>query len=255
MVTRLLLMTGGATLLAGLALLPPALYSSPSGKYRIAMAGRSTMHQWFKSWNWPYLLHRYSIWRPWPIPFQRYAKGRYYFDVVPVPTPALSDDPDENGRNMFDAVAAQADPQRYDAVFFKFCYVDFQDGTLTPELRPARFKQMTSLVSNVHAMARQRGLRLLLGTALPVQQPAAESNALRREFSDWVRSYAEGHADTAVVDLYAPLVDEAGRLRPEYARASYDDHVGWWGFRRLDAELFAQLDRLFQNAPPTEGGR
>jgi hypothetical protein len=41
----------------------------PEGKYRVAMAGRSVMRQWFKYWNYPLALCRYAVHFPWPIPW------------------------------------------------------------------------------------------------------------------------------------------------------------------------------------------
>ena len=243
-----LLLSGGLTLVVVMAFIPPAIYSSANGKHRILMAGRSTMDQWFKSWNWPFLIHQHAIWRKWPIPFERYAKGRYYFDLVEVPTPKFTDDAESNGRNMFDAVAAQADPTKYDAVFFKFCFIDFDAREMTSDLREKKLRQMTTLVERVHGLTRERGMKLVLGTALPVQKPAAEAIRLRRDFTDWVQAYGRSRPDVAVVDLYGPLVDAEGRMRPEFARREFDDHVNWRGFRQLDSGLFSSLDGLFKNS-------
>jgi hypothetical protein len=206
------------------------------------------MDQWFKSWNWPRLIHQHAIWRKWPIPFARYAKGQYYFDLVEVPTPKFTDDPQSNGQNMFDAVAQHADPASYDAVFFKFCFIDFDSREMTPAQREQKMRQLTGLVEKVHTMTRSRGLKLILGTALPVQRPLPEAVRLRREFTDWVNAYGRSNGDVAVVDLFGPLVDGEGRMRPEYARRELDDHVNWNGFRHLDPVLFSSLDGFFPEA-------
>jgi hypothetical protein len=236
---------GGLSIVAFMAFIPPALYSFPSGKHRIAMAGRSTMDHWFKSWNWPYPFHRYAIWRNWPIPYGRYAKAGYYFDLVAVPTPSFSEDPLANGQNMLDAIAGQTAADRYDAVFFKFCYIDFDARDMTADVREKKLRQMTGMVEKVHGLTQKRGQKLVLGTALPVQQSSVEATRLRKDFTDWVKAFGQRRADVAVVDLFTPLVDEHGRLRPEFARAPYDDHLNWNAFRQLDPLLFKNLEGLF----------
>jgi len=167
----LFILIGGAGLMAILAFIPRALYCSPKGKIRIAMAGRSTMDHWFKSWNWPYPIHRYAIWRNWPIPYRKYAQGRYYFELLPVPGPSFSDNADENGGGMFETISRQADPKRYDALFFKYCFVDFGGKQMNEEGRKAQLRQMENLVEKVHRLTKERGMKLLLGTALPVIDP------------------------------------------------------------------------------------
>jgi hypothetical protein len=224
-----------------MAFIPPAMYASASGKYRVLMAGRSTMDQWFKSWNWPRLIHQHAIWRKWPIPYTKLAKAGVYLELAEVPTPNFTDDPTTNGQNMFDAVAQHADPSRFDAVFFKFCFIDFDAREMNAETRQRKLRQMTGLVEKVRAMTRQRGLKLILGTALPVQRPLPEAITLRQDFGAWVKDYARLQQDVAIVDLFGPLVDESGRMRPEFARHQLDDHVNWRGFRQLDPVLFESL--------------
>jgi hypothetical protein len=227
-----------------MAFIPPALYSSSTGKFRVLMAGRSTMDQWFKSWNWPQLIHQHAIWRKWPIPYTKLARGPVYLELAEVPTPKFTDDPATNGQNMFDAVAQHADPSRYDAVFFKFCFIDFDAREMNADQRRQKLRQMTGLVEKVHAMTRQRGLKLILGTALPVQRPLPEALALRKDFGLWVQDYTKARQDVAMMDLNGPLADETGRLRPEFARHQLDDHVNWRGSRQLDPVLFESLNAL-----------
>lgn len=245
----------GVALLATFLFIPPALYSSPDGKYRIAMAGRSTMDYWFKSWNWPVFVIKLAGWKNLPIPHEKYAKDKYYFEYLPVPGPTFSDNPDENAREMFEAIARQADPKRYDALFFKFCYVDFPVPEGDEEARKTRLRQMKGMVEKVHQLAKTRGMKLILGTALPVLNPGNNENQLREELTDWIISYGKQNQDVGVVDLYKPIIDDQGKLRNEFAqylwhRNVYDDHVSWKGFRVLDQGLFQSLDELFKNSPP-----
>ena len=248
-IVLLSLLMGGAILVVALALVPRAMFCSPAGKVRIAMCGRSTMDQWFKSWNWPHLLHRFAIWRNWPIPYRRYARGGYYFELVPVPGPAFSIASEENGREMLEAIARSCGAQDFDAIFFKFCFVDFDEPGMSEEARKVRLSQMVAIVTKVGELARSRGQRLILGTALPVQRPEVQPLELRREFSAWVEAFGRSNPDVAVVDLYNPLVDSEGKMKLEFARNTYDDHVNWKGFKRLDQELVSSLESLYARAP------
>jgi len=218
-----------------------ALYK-PDGKYRIAMAGRSVMDQWFKYWNWPFFLHDYAVYREWPIPHTRYIKDRYYLEYIPIDSPHVKSDGKEYGARMFESIQNQVDEKKYDALFFKFCFVDFSDKNLNDaDTESRQFKEMTSLVEKVYVFATEKNLKLILGNALPTETPGRYAQQLRLDFNNWVKQYVAAHPDIIPVDLFHPLTDDRGVMRAELARSPDDSHVNRKGYQLLDKELFDQL--------------
>lgn len=242
----IILLGVGALMAALSCLLPTALFSGPAGKYRVAMAGRSVMDQWFKYWNWPSFLHDHAIYWQWPIPYRRYAKDGIFLEYVPVAAPHVGSNGEEYGDRMFETIRAQVrGGKKYDALFFKFCYVDFSDKRLSDEGTAAiRFEKMTSLVEKVHAYSKEQHLKLILGNALPNQTPTRYAQQLRLDLNRWLRQYVAIHPDIVLVDLFGPLTDEAGVMVSALARSKDDSHLNRKGYRVLDQELFSNLRRI-----------
>lgn len=219
----------------------------PEGKYRVAMAGRSVMRQWFKYWNYPRALSRYAVHFPWPIPWKEYAKDGFYFQYVQIVQPRADGPEKSYGQEALAALRRQVSGERFDALFFKLCYIDFQDKRIRDEgtLREL-FGRMRNLLEKVHAFAGEQGVPLIAGNALPVLAPAEHAQRLRREYNAWLAEYAAKHRDTAVFDQFGLLTDSGGGLRRELARGPFDNHLNDRAYEILDESLLRTLSGLRQ---------
>jgi len=221
--------------------------SEPEGKYRVAMAGRSVMRQWFKYWNYPRALSRYAVHFPWPIPWREYAMDEYYFQYVQIVQPRADGPVEAYGQEALAALRRQVSGERFDALFFKLCYIDFRDKRIRDEAkRNELFGRMRTLLEKVHAFAGEQGVLLVVGNALPVQAPTEHAQRLRREYNAWLAEYAAKHRDIAVFDQFGLLTDGAGRLRRELARGPFDNHLKDTAYAILDASLLRTLSGLRQ---------
>jgi hypothetical protein len=219
----------------------------PEGKYRVAMAGRSVMRQWFKYWNYPRALSRYAVHFPWPIPWKEYAKDDFYFRYVQIVQPRADGPGEAYGQEALAALRRQVSGERFDALFFKLCYIDFRDKRIRDEgTREELFGRMRTLLQKVHAFAGEQGVALIFGNALPVQAPAEQAQRLRRDYNAWLAEYAEKHRDTAVFDQFGLLTDGAGRLRREFARGRFDNHLNGRAYAILEEPLLRSLSVLRQ---------
>lgn len=212
------------------------------GECRVAMAGRSVMGHWFKFWNFPDILSRHAIYVPWPLPYKEYAKDGYRFEYVRISPPHAGRGRSPFGRETLASLRRQVEGKRYDALFFKLCFVDFRDKQLKDEgEKEELFDGMKSLIEQVHAFARQEKANLILGNALPVLKAGETAQRLRREYNEWIGRYAGGNPDTSVFDFFGLLSDEHGSLVPELARNSFDPHLNKKAYTILEKELFSRL--------------
>lgn len=215
--------------------------------YRVAMAGRSVMRQWFKFWNYPRALSRYAVHLPWPIPWKEYAKDGYHFRYVQIVQPRVDGPGEAYGQEALDALRRQVSGERFDALFFKLCYVDFRDKRIRDEgTRTELFDRMRTLLEKVHAFAGDQGVPLLFGNALPVLAPAEHAQRLRRGYNAWLAEFAAKHRDTAVFDQFGLLTDGGGRLRRELARGPFDNHLNYRAYEILEESLLRALSGLRQ---------
>lgn len=126
-----------------------------------------------------------------------------------------------------------------DAVFFKFCFVDFASDE---SLQNARDNER--LVEDVYQyVAHERGKKLIIGNALPQVSAHTDPDlvANHREFNSWLDDFASRHPDVQVLDLYGTLADSNGNLRAEYA-VSYDDsHLNGKAYDEITPEFMALL--------------
>ncbi len=219
----------------------------PVGKYRVAMAGRSVMRQWFKYWNYPRALSRYAVHFPWPIHWKEYANDEFYFQYVEIVQPRADGPGEAYGQGALSALRRQVSGERFDALFFKLCYIDFRDKRIRDEgTRKELFGRMRTLLEKVHAFAGEQGVPLIAGNALPVLAPAEHAQRLRREYNAWLAEYAARHRDTALFDQFGLLTDNGGRLRRELARGPFDNHLNDRAYAILDASLLRTLSGLRQ---------
>jgi hypothetical protein len=221
----------------------------PEGKYRVAMAGRSVMRQWFKHWNYPRALSRYAVHLPWPIPWKEYARDGFYFRYVRIVQPRAGGPVEAYGQEALAALRRQVSGERFDALFFKLCYIDFRDRRIRDEgTRKELFGRMRTLLEKVHAFAGEQGVPLIVGNALPVLSPAEHAQRLRREYNTWIAEYAAMRRDIAVFDQFGLLTDSGGRLRRELARGPFDNHLNDRAYSILEGPLLRTLSTLRQKA-------
>ena len=92
---------------------------------------------------------------------------------------------------------------------------------------------------------RERGIRLILATVVPVTRARAAANPRKQEslleFNRWLRQYARGQ-DLAVLDLEAALREEspAAYLRQDFA-APDGSHLNAAAYQHLDQVLLETL--------------
>jgi len=207
------------------------------------------MRQWFKRWNYPRALSRYAIRFPWPIPWKEYAKDGFYFRYVQIVQPRADGPGEAYGQEALAALRRQVSGERFDALFFKLCYIDFRDKRLRDEgTRKELFGRMRTLLEKVHAFAVEQGLPLIVGNALPVMAPAEHAQRLRSEYNAWLAEYAARHRDIAVFDQFGLLTDSGGGLRRELARGAFDNHLNDGAYAILEESLLRTLSDLRQKA-------
>ncbi len=204
---------------------------------RVAMTGRSTMELWFKHWNWPLPLRYRFTYRHWPIPYERRRAGDLLLEYRKLAPPGAADSPDWGApmTAAFDRVLAT---ERFDAAFFKFCFVDFP---IAPNQREGRLLAMQRTVRAVHETCRRRGVRLILGNAIPVADPSKDTLELERDFNGWLDGFARENDDVVVFDMFGHLADAQGNLPIGLRRGADDAHPNDGAFGILDEEFFSKI--------------
>jgi len=121
-------------------------------------------------------------------------------------------------------------------VFFKFCFADF-DGSNLP--------QREHELEQVLATAKEKGLKLIVGNALPVrkQDGTPEIVSEERKFDAFLAAKAASVSDVWVYDMNSVLAGGDGFLKPEYA--SEDSHPNDAAFTALDVTFFPLLADVF----------
>lgn len=230
--------------------LPRILYASPD-KFTIAMGGRSIMDQWFRFWNIPVILNKISVYKPWPIPYKKYVRDGIYLEYVPIAAPHKNVKQGLTyGQEMYDSLVKQVSGKKFDAVFFKFCFVDFDDRSITSDKAvETRLAQMTALIEMVYVYTQEQNIKLLLGNALPSLKPEVYAQQLRIQFNQWIKEYTNSHHDITIIDMYGILTDATGALKPDLALDATDSHLNEKAYRLLDQELFSKIKMLFIEAP------
>jgi len=222
---------------------------SPKGKFSVVLAGRSTTDLWFKYWNLPRVLNRISVWRNWYIPYEKYVQDGFYLQDLQIPSPQKGKDQAgfEYGKYVFETISDFINKNNFNALSFKFCFVDFDDSAVnTHDRLEKRFNEMSTLVTKIHDLTSTRKMKLILYTALPAFAPQPLAQELRFRFNNWLNEYAQQQSDIMVVDLYSKLTDQQGRLRNEYSvdPADSDSHVNMQAHKIISKELFTKLAQL-----------
>ena len=178
----------------------------------VTVNGRSVMGAWMEHWGYD-----------WGGPVEK--KG-YSLDYRELDGSALPSSFAENVNGL----------EPGSVVFFKFCFVDFDGSNLA-----ARETEIEEVVDT----ARELGLKLIIGNALPMHEADSDPSLLReyRDFNAFIEETAEANPDVRVFDFYEVLAGIDGWLKPEYDVG--DSHLNEEAYGALDPKFFALLEEVF----------
>lgn len=225
--------------------IPPFFLYKPGGKYRIAMAGRSVMGGWFRYWNWPYPLKMHALYVAWPIPHRLYVKAGFYLEYVHIAPPSEDMERLGFGSRTMESLREQIPAGRYDALFFKFCFVDFGDRSIRTEADgETHLERLKQVTLDVHEFTKERKIRMILGNALPVLEQDAKGQWVRKEYNRWLLEYAKVNPDILVFDFFDPLTEGGDTLSGRNAMSPTNSHLSSEAYRSLDERFSETLKRL-----------
>jgi hypothetical protein len=121
-------------------------------------------------------------------------------------------------------------------VFFKFCFADF-DGENLGDLE--------STVDGGIDIAKERGLKLIIGNALPMNEEGGSRELVNeyKKYNAFLEKKAAENPDVWVYDFYSALAGPDGLLKPEYDTG--DSHPNDDAYTELDVTFFPLLDSVF----------
>lgn len=178
----------------------------------VTMNGRSVMEGWMKHWGFN-----------WEGPVE---KNGYLLDYKEL-----------DGNDIAASFAKNTEGLAPGSVaFFKFCFVDFDGSNL---------RQRESEVEKVIQTAGERGLKLVIGNALPVRKQDGNPEILDEymKYNEFLRQKAAGCQGVWVYDFYGVLAGPDGWLKPEYE--TEDSHPNDEAYSALDPSLFELLGAVF----------
>jgi hypothetical protein len=178
----------------------------------VTMNGRSVMEGWMKHWGFK-----------WEGPVE---KNGYLLDYKEL-----------DGNDIAPSFAKNTEGLAPGSVtFFKFCFVDFDGSNL---------RQRESEVEKVIQTAGERGLKLVIGNALPVRKQDGNPQMLGeyRQYNEFLRQKAAESQGVWVYDFYGVLAGPDGWLKPEYQ--TEDSHPNDEAYGALDPSLFELLSVVF----------
>lgn len=126
-------------------------------------------------------------------------------------------------------------------VFFKFCFVDFDGSNLTQ-----REKELDQVIATAEA----RGLKLIIGNALPVRKQDGSSEIVEEEkaFNAYAEQKAAAATNVWVLDMHGVLADADGYLKREYQTG--DSHPNDAAYAAMDEVFFPLLAEVFAGTRP-----
>lgn len=199
---------------------------------RIVMFGRSVLEAWFYHWGWD---------GQEATPVSRTRFELHHRNLV---------GPDGGGANTIadfrqqvSALSVADSP----AVFFKLCFVDFAGGDSAEA--QANLDRNSRLVDSLAAIVAGRGLRLIVGNALPVTE--SEHDAWRywnhARYNAYLAALAQASPGRVLVlDLYNVLTNPVTRcILPAYRTGANDAHPNAAGYDALDPVLDELLEENF----------
>jgi hypothetical protein len=196
--------------------------SSSPGLVEVWMMGRSVMSGWFSHWG---------------------SDPDYVHDRFTLRHKVVESPPDIAGSvaAIVDSVSMCQTP----VMFFKLCFVDFAGGDSATA--QANLDRNLGFITRVDSIVQARGLKLILGNALPQVASATDPWLVwnHRQHNQRLNDFAAVHPDVHVFDLYSLLSDTSGALRPEYATSSSDSHPNDAGYAALDTPFFAFLNQYY----------
>ena len=191
----------------------------PGFSNRILMLGRSVMGGWFSHWGDSQHVNRdgYDL---------------FYGEMESPPQIANSAINIINQKNV-DATWA---------VFFKFCFVDFE--VYSQQEAEQKLQENKNYLDQVRQYVRStKKAYLIIGTALP--EVCENSNDsikwLQQQYNTWVKSLPAADTKIKVFDMYSILVNGNGCLRNDYKAGQYDSHLNEKAYNALDQQYFPFL--------------
>lgn len=198
-------------------------------KQKVLMMGRSVMEGWFVHWG---STSDFSK----PVQHGGFV---FYYKVLDVP-------PD-----IVDSVKKYLDEDKDNnsIVFFKLCFDDFQ-GSSKSEAKANLTRNKKYIQGVYDLVAKERGLKLIIGNALPKVKEATDSQLVWNEqsYNSWLQQFAQEHQNEVYIfDQYSVLADPQGNLKKEYAVDEYDSHPNDKAYSALDDSFFNFLKENFKN--------
>jgi len=217
-------------------------FHNDKDKYKILMAGRSTMALWFKHWNWPYPLRIRTTYRNWPIKYKKYSKDKCYLKYFEIPGPIDSkDNSKEFGKDILLSLKNMLTIEKYDALFFKYCFVDF---IIEEKDYEKRLNEIKRLISQVRELTKEKNMKVIIGNALPLPDPNGATLKLQKEYNQYLIEVFKDDHDVLIFDLFTPLTNNDGKMNMLLAKNYYDHHPGEKAFDILDKMLFVKLNKF-----------
>jgi hypothetical protein len=196
--------------------------STSAGLVEVWMMGRSVMSGWFTHWGSdPVYVHNRFTLRHW---------------IVESPPDIVA-----SVQAVVDSVTMCQTP----VMLFKLCFVDFEGGDSATA--QANLDRNLGYVTQVDSIVEARGLKLILGNALPQVASSTDPWLVwnHRQYNQRLNDFATAHPDVHIFDLYSVLSNANGELKPEYATSSSDSHPNDAGYTALDAPFFAFLNQYY----------
>jgi hypothetical protein len=196
----------------------------PNPARTVTMNGRSVMEGWMKHWGFK-----------WEGPVQ---KNGYSFDYKELDASEL-----DRIAGSFANNVANLPPKS--VVFFKFCFADFSGDNL---------RALEGIVDSVIQTARSKGLRLIVGNALPVrkQDGSPELVSEYKKYNAFLEEKARQGENLWIFGFYGVLAGSDGFLKSEYQ--TEDSHPNDRAYTTLDATFFPLLNAVFNQGHLDELG-
>lgn len=178
----------------------------------VTMNGRSVMGGWFEHWGYD-----------WEGPVSRDGYLLEYREL----DADLSSIAESFERNVDGS-------QPGSVVFFKFCFADFWGDNSA---------QLKGVIDEVIGSAADRGLRLIIGNALPVREEDGSTGLVSQyhDYNEFLVQRASESPDVFVYDFYGILAGSDGFLKHEYDVG--DSHLNESAYSALDGTFFPLLER------------
>jgi hypothetical protein len=121
-------------------------------------------------------------------------------------------------------------------VFFKFCFADFNGENLN---------ELENTVDEVIATAREKGIKLIIGNALPMNEEGGSKGLVSeyKKYNAFLEKKATENPGVWIYDFYTVLAGPDGLLKPEYDTG--DSHPNDDAYTALDESFFPLLGRVF----------